>query len=98
MYWIMVRQGHEDPMHNLHLPLPDDLHGALRRAAAQTDRPATEIAREALRNWLAVWERQRMDDEVTAYAVAVAGTEWDLDPALEAASIAHLLAADGAGR
>lgn len=81
-------------MHNLHLPLPDDLHSALRRAAASTDRPATEIAREALRNWLLAWERERLDEEVTAYAEAVAGSELDLDRALEAASIEHLLAAD----
>jgi plasmid stability protein len=81
-------------MHHLHLPLPDDLHGALRRAAEHTERPATEIAREALRNWLVAWERERLDDEVSAYAVAMSGTGADLDADLESAAVVHLLAAD----
>ena len=81
-------------MRTFHLPLPDHLHEALRAEAADDRRPATEILREALEGWLATRRRHRVDEEVEAYARAMAGTPSDLDPDLEAAGIDCLLASD----
>ena len=68
---------------NLRVPLPDDLRDELRTVAERTGRPATEIARDAIRLFLRQCRRQALYEEITAYARSVAGTEADLDPALE---------------
>ncbi len=82
-------------MSSVHLPLPQDLHLALRRAAQDLGRPVTEIIREALAEWLAERERRRIAGDIEAYARAVAGSDQDLDLAWEAAGVESLLAAEG---
>ncbi len=77
-----------------HVPLPDNLHDGLRREAAADDRPATEIVREALAAWLVERERLRLAEAIERYAAAEAGSAYDVDPDLEAASVEHLFAAD----
>ena len=67
---------------NLRVPLPDDLRDELRTVAERTGRPATEIARDAIRLFLRQCRRQALHEEITAYARSVAGTAADLDPAL----------------
>jgi len=76
---------------NLHVPMPEDLYRRLREEALRQGRPATEIAREAVDRWLAEARRKAIDDDITAYAREHAGTEADLDPAVEAAAVEHLL-------
>lgn len=74
-------------MKNFHLPLPEDVHAALREAAAALGRPATVIAREAIDAWLRERRRASVRKSIAAYAVKHAGTTTDLDPDLEAASL-----------
>lgn len=81
-------------MRTFHLPLPDDLHEALRREATADHRPATEVARDALAGWLQARQRERMAKEIHQFALELAGTELDLDPELEQAGVEHLVARD----
>ncbi len=74
-------------MRTFHLPLPDSLHEALKEEAASAQRAATEVVREALTQWLDNRRRQRIADEIEAYARACAGSAEDLDADLERASL-----------
>jgi hypothetical protein len=76
---------------NLHVPLPDELNRDLRAEAKRSGQPATELAREAIRNLLEHRKREALYREIAAYAKAVAGTQQDLDSDLDAASVEHLL-------
>ena len=75
---------------NLHVPLPRPLYERLRAESALRGIPATRLAREAIARFLREVERGLVREEVAHYAEAVAGTTDDLDPALEAAAVAHL--------
>lgn len=79
-------------MRTFHLPLPEELHDALRAEAVADHRPATEIVRQALERWIAERRRQRLDQEIQSYAEAMAGTRFDLDEDLERAGIEVILA------
>ena len=81
-------------MRTFHLPLPEDLHEALRQEATAERRPATEVVRDALVRWLDERRRQRVSDEIERFAIAEAGRPLDLDADLEDASIRHLLAGE----
>ncbi len=81
-------------MRTFHLPLPDDLHEALRREAKADHRPATEIVRDALAGWLQARQRERVAREIHRFALDHAGTDFDIDPELEHAGVEHLLAGD----
>ncbi len=76
---------------NLHVPLPDELNRELRAEAKRSGQPATELAREAIRSLLENRKREALHREIADYATVVAGTQQDLDPDLEAASVEHLL-------
>ena len=80
------------PMRTFHLPLPDDLHDALRREAELAHRTATEVAKEALVAWLETRRQQRLAEDIQRFATATAGTEMDLDQNLEVAGVEGLLA------
>ena len=84
--------------HNLHVPLSDDTYKLLREESQQTERSATSLAREAIHQWLEDKRRERLGDEIAAYARKVAGTEHDLDEALETAAIEHLRGSRGRRR
>lgn len=75
---------------NLHVPVPGKLYDLLREASDMTHRPATELAREAIQEWIKARERETLKAEIRAYASKVAGTREDLDPDLEEAAIEHL--------
>lgn len=81
-------------MRTFHLPLPDDLHEALRREATADHRPATEVARDAIAGWLHARQRERVAKEIHRFAMDFAGTELDIDTVLEQAGVEHLLAGD----
>jgi len=78
------------PLHNFHLPLPDDVYRALRDEAAAAGRPATTIARQAIETWLRERRKTILREAIAAYASENAGTTADLDPALEAAGLEML--------
>jgi metal-responsive CopG/Arc/MetJ family transcriptional regulator len=75
---------------NLHVPLPQKLYRALRAAAEREGRPATQLARAAIIDYLRAKRRQESEEELRAYVAEAAGTIDDLDEALEAASVEHL--------
>lgn len=79
-------------MRKFHLPLPDDLHAALRREAELAHRPATELAKEALVAWPETKRRQRLAEDIQRFATAAAGAETDLHQNLEVAGVECLLA------
>lgn len=79
---------------NLLVPLPDDLNEELRTEAARSGRPATEIARAAIRQFLHQRRRQALHDEITAYARRAAGTEADLDRDLEDSAVEDIVSLD----
>lgn len=81
---------HANGTHNFHLPLPIELHEQLRREAERSAKSATSLAREALEEWLSQRRRQRLHDDIAAYAAEYAGSEMDLDPLLEAEASAFL--------
>ena len=82
-------------MKNFHVPLPADLYSQLREYAEQHRRPATELAREAIHEWIEQRRRESLHRAITAYAEQCAGTGADLDPELEAAGVEHLLEDEG---
>lgn len=84
--------AHKARVRNFHLPLSDALYDRLSREAARRGRPATAVARAAIAEWLRAQERAALHREIAAYAAEMAGTEADLDPALESASVEYLLA------
>lgn len=72
---------------NFHLPLSHDLHAMLREEAERSGQPATSLAREALAQWLGQRRKQRLHEEISAFARAEAGTDLDLDEELEQAGL-----------
>ncbi len=85
-------------MRNLHVPLPDDVYARLRSEADRSGRPATVLAREAIRTWLRRRRKIARHEAITAYAARWAGSSLDLDPELEAAGLEHWLDAEKGGR
>lgn len=81
-------------MPTFHVPLSAELHAALKAEAQSSKRPATELVREALSTWLEERRRQRIADEILAYAQAEAEGPQGHDYEIEDAGIEHLLAAD----
>jgi hypothetical protein len=72
---------------NFHLPLPSELHEMLHVEARHAGQPATALAREALQSWLIQRRKQRLHEEITAWAAEHAGTDLDLDRDLEKAGL-----------
>jgi hypothetical protein len=72
---------------NFHLPLPEHVYRALREEAAAMKRPATVAAREAIETWLRERRQTLLREAIAAYAAEHAGTDIDLDPALEEAGL-----------
>lgn len=75
---------------NFHLPLPEQTYRELRAASERAHVPATALAREAIDAWLRQQARAARGRAIAAYAAEMAGTSFDLDPALEAAAVKHL--------
>jgi predicted transcriptional regulator len=72
---------------NLHVTLPDELDAELKDQARRLGTTATAIAREAIEEWVARQKRERVAQEIRAYADAMAGTRVDLDEAFEAGGV-----------
>ena len=81
-------------MKNFHVPLPDDLYSRLRSEAKREKRPATELAREAIKDWIKQKEKRELHRAISEYAEKYAGTEFDLAEELEAASLESLSQGD----
>jgi len=83
-------------MRNFHIPLPEETYSDLRAEAARTRRPATTLARQAIELWLRQRRKAARHEAIAAFAAECAGTPFDLDLDLEAASIEHLMDSDEA--
>ena len=81
------QHGMLQPVRNFHLPLPEPLNRRLRDVAARTNRPTTAVARYAIESWLRHQRRAAVREAIAAYAAGVAGSQEDLDPALETAAL-----------
>jgi predicted DNA-binding protein len=84
--------------HNFHLPLPEPVYQRLKSAAKKQHKPATQLAKQALEQWLDEQERLSLHEEIAAYAASIAGAADDLDKDLEAASLEHLAASESGKR
>jgi hypothetical protein len=63
----------------------------LKSEAQRSRMPATSMARLAIQSWLAARKKTARKQAIAAYAAEMAGTEFDLDRALEAATIDLLI-------
>jgi hypothetical protein len=81
-------------MKNFHLPLPPSTYADLRAEAERCLVPATTVAREAIAIGLGAKRKLARRRAIREYAEAMAGTQSDLDPALEAAGIEEILRAE----
>ena len=72
--------------HNFHVPLSEPVYRRLKETATRQRRPATQLVKQAVEYWLDEQERLAVHEEIAAYAAAMAGSESDLDPVLEAAA------------
>jgi hypothetical protein len=91
--FVAMNMWQNRAMRNFHLPLPEQTYTRLRAEAKKAQVPATTLAREAIDWWLKVQARKARSEAITAFAAKAAGTDWDLDPAWEAAGIESLLKA-----
>ena len=80
--------------HNFHLPLSEPVYQRLKSAAKQQHKPATQLAKLALEQWLDEQERLVLHEEIAVYAATMAGSGDDLDASLENAALEHLAATD----
>jgi len=81
-------------MKNFHLPLPERTYDDLRAEAERVRLPATTVAREAISSWLRARRKVARRQALTEYAARMAGTQFDLDPILEASAIEELMRTD----
>lgn len=79
-------------MKNMHIPLSEEVYAVLLAHAKATGESATALARGAIERLAKEIERERIRSEIAAFAAEYAGTEWDLDPELEAAGLEVLRA------
>jgi len=63
----------------------EKIYLALRAEAEGTGQPATLLARQAIEAWLRDRKKTALHEAIAAYGTQHAGTEVDLDPALEEA-------------
>ena len=79
---------------NFHVPLPPDLYDRLRKEAEQSRKPATEIGRQAIEDYLEKRRKDALCSAIRDYATRHAGTTVDLDDELESASLENLSSTD----
>ncbi|BDC51547.1 hypothetical protein F183_A38630 [Bryobacterales bacterium F-183] len=77
-------------MKNVNVPLPEDLYAEIRAVATATNVPAADVVREAVDTWLHAQKRESRKKAIADYAREMAGTSFDLDRDLEAATAEHL--------
>ena len=78
-------------LRNFHVPLSEELYKQLRAEAERSQQSATALARYAIAWWLQQRQKAARDESIRAYAAQGAGTPADVDQALEAAAVDHLL-------
>jgi len=91
--WLELWQilWHIINMKNFHVPLPADLYNQLQQEAEQAHRPATQLARQAIADWIQQRQAAALHQAMAEYASRWAGTDADLDVDLEQAGVDMLL-------
>jgi predicted transcriptional regulator len=64
------------------MPLPEQVYQRLKSVAKKQQKPATQLAKQALEQWLDEQEKLALHEEIARYAVSMAGTVDDLDESL----------------
>ena len=76
--------------HNFHVPLPAVVYSRLRSEAERQRKPATQLVKQAVEQWLEEQEKLALHEEIARYAAETAGSCDDLDEQLEVAGVEHL--------
>lgn len=77
----------------IQVPLPLELYQKLQAEAERTQQPTAALVQLAVEFWLNQHIRQAMiSAEIAAFAAEYGGTEFDLNPELEAAGVEFLRA------
>lgn len=71
------------PRKSFHVSLLPETYDALREEAAARGIPATRIVKKAGEAWIDDQKAERLRKEIAAYALEMAGTDADLNPALD---------------
>ena len=74
----------------MELPIDSDVWGLLQDEAARSGQPAVSLVSNVVANWVHERHRQRVAQEIAAFAAAHAGSELDLDQDLESAALQTL--------
>lgn len=76
-------------MKQIDVPLSDAMFAALQQAAEERHEPVVALAQQAIDAWLGQQKehKEQLRAEIRAYAEEMAGSEEDLDEALEQASL-----------
>lgn len=69
-------------MKSFHVPLLPSTHQQLRIVSAQLKKPATELVRSAILEWLKEQEQKIVHESIVNFALECGGTEFDLDSCL----------------
>jgi len=78
------------------MPLSDPVYQRLKSVAKKQHKPATQLAKQALEQWLDEQEKLALHEEIAGYAASMAGTVDDLDESLETVSLEYLAETDTA--
>lgn len=76
--------------HNFHVPLPTVVYSRLRSEAERQHKPATQLVKQAVEQWLEEQEKLALHEEIACYAADMAGTSDDLDEQLEDTGVEYL--------
>jgi predicted DNA-binding protein len=76
--------------HNFHVPLPTVVYSRLRLEAERQHKPATQLVKQAVEQWLEEQEKLALHEDIARYAAETAGSCDDLDEQLEVAGVEHL--------
>jgi len=77
-------------MRSFQLLLPDKTYALVKAEARRLQIPTTALAQEAIQAWLRDQARKTRHDAIRAYAAETAGSNVDLEPELESATVEHL--------
>ena len=93
---VFAAHGPGSLARNVHVPLPEQVHAALRGEAARSGKPATSLAREAIEAFLKRRWKLVLHEAIAVYASLRAVTKDDLELDLERAAVEQLLDAEAA--
>ncbi len=70
--------------------IDQETHRLLKELAASVSLPMQTVIQEAVIRYSRELERRRVHEQISSFAIASAGTDWDLDEELEQAAVDEL--------